>query len=209
MKKRIVLLSLAALFIGNTALAIVDTGENSLGVYFDAGTFEENCIDAPYLEFFSMFFVMANCTQPSIGGFEFAWAIDPDPAGQVLIVSAVLPLQALNIGDNFNFIVGLGTPLATGPATVLVELQLFSVIPDLMGHITLGPVTPSSIPGRTAFVDGIDYEILLPMNYSTLDGVIVNLDNNGWVRPGVATFSCPGPVAIEQSSWGSVKALFN
>ncbi len=44
MKKRIVLLSVAALFIGNTALAIVDTGENSLGVYFDAGTFEENCI---------------------------------------------------------------------------------------------------------------------------------------------------------------------
>jgi len=208
MKKRIVLISLAGLVLGNLAFAIVDTGPNSLGVYFDAGTFEQNCIDPPYLVPFTMYFVMANCTQTFIGGFEFSWAMDPDPAGQVIIMGLLLPMYAINIGDQYNFLVGLGTPLGTGPATVLVELMLFNLLPDLMAHITVGPTTPSSIPGRAAFVDGIDLDILLPMNYSTLDGVNVVLDDNGWVRPGVGRLSCPAPVAIENSAWGSVKTLY-
>lgn len=208
MKTRIVLFSLAVLFIGNMAFALVDTGPNSLGVYFDVDTFEQNCFDPPYLEPFTMYFVMANCTRSSIGGFEFSWAMDPDPGGMVIIIGALLPSLPLNIGDNNNFIVGLGSPLATGPATVLVELTLFNLLPDLAAHVTLGPVTPASIPGRTAFVDGIDPSILLPMNYSTLDGVNVVLDEMGWVRPGVARFSCPAPVVVEQTPWGSVKALF-
>lgn len=208
MKTQIVLLSLAVLFIGNTAFAILDTGPNSLGVYFDFGTFEQNCIDPPYVEPFTLYFVMANCTQSSIGGFEFSWAMDPDPGAMVIIIGVLLPPNSLNIGDNNNFIVGLGSPLATGPATVLVELTLLNLLPDLAAHLTLGPVTPASIPGQTAFVDGIDTSILLPMNYSTLDGVNVVLDEMGWVRPGVGRLSCPAPVAVEQTPWGSVKALF-
>jgi hypothetical protein len=209
MKKLTMFLALGSLCFSNLAFGILDQGENSLGVYFDPGTFEMNCTDAPYAVPFSMYFVMANCTQSSIGGFEFAWAIDPEPSQPVIALAVVLPQFALNIGDNFNFIVGLGEPLVTGPATVLVEVQLLNLAQDLDSFITVGPVNPSSIPGQTAFVDGIDHDILLPMNYSTLDGVNVNLDENGWVRPGIGMFSCPGPVAVEPSPWGSVKALFN
>lgn len=208
MMKRILLFSLASLVLSNMAFALSDTGANSLGVYFDPGSFDQNCIEAPFVEVFSMFFVIANCTQSTIGGFEFSWATEPDFTGQVIVLSPILPLQALNIGDNYNFIVGLGTPLATGPATVLVELQLLNIVTDLAAHIRVGPTTPASIPGHTAFVDGIDNSILLPMTYSTLDGVDVTLDEFGWVSPGVGTFSCPGPVAIEPSSWGSVKTLY-
>lgn len=209
MKMLVVFLVLGIMSSGSLAFGILDEGENSLGVYFDHGTFELNCTDAPFAVPFSMYFVMANCTQSSIGGFEFAWAVDPEPAQPLIPLAVVLPPFALNIGDNYNFIVGVGEPLATGPATVLVEIQLLNLDSDLVSFITVGPAIPASIPGQTAFVDGIDYDILLPMNYSTLDGVYVNLDENGWVRPGIGMFSCPGPVAVESSPWGSVKALFN
>lgn len=209
MKKLTVFLAIASLFLSNLTFGILDDGENSLGVYFDPDTFEMNCTDAPYAVPFNMYFVMANCTQSSIGGFEFSWAVDPEPSQPLIPLVVGLPQFALNIGDNYNFIVGLGEPLVTGPATVLVEVQLLNLAQDLDSFITVGPVSPASIPGHTAFVDGSDYDILLPMNYSTLDGVYVTLDDNGWVRPGIGMFTCPGPVAVESSPWGSVKALFN
>jgi hypothetical protein len=208
MKKLVVFLALVSMGISSLAFGIMDQGENSLGVYFDAGTFEVNCIDPPVLEPFSMFFVMANCTQSSIGGFEFAWDLDPDPVGDYIVLSALLPPNSLNIGDNKNLIVGVGLPLVTGPATVLVEFQLLVLTPDFLANITVGPVDPPSIPFNTAFVDGNDPSILIPMTYSTLDGNGVTIDPEGWVRPGIGSFGCPGPVAVEQASWGSLKALF-
>ena len=203
MKKLLVLLALTCF--ASSAFAINDTGTNSLGVYFDA-EFNQNCVDYVPAAPFDMYFVLANCSVPAIGGYEFAWALDPDPAGQYFILNTILPPSSLNIGDNNNLIVGIGTPLATEPATVLVTFSVMVLTPGVMANITVGPATPASIEGESAFVSG--ESVLYPMNYSTFDGEFVTRDNLGFVRPGVGTIGCPAPIAVEKSTMGSVKALF-
>lgn len=206
MKKLILFLALTSLLIGSQASAILDDGPNSLGVYFDAPTFETNCVDFSPTVPFEMYFVLANCTEELIGGFEFSWAFDPDPAGLYFILNTTLPPNALNIGDNSNFIVGIGSPYPTSEATVLVWMQIMFVAPVVEANITVGPSVPASIPGYTAFVSGNSE--LFTMNFSTVDGVYVEVDDQGWVRPGVARTPCPGPIAVEQAPWGTVKALY-
>lgn len=206
MKKLLVLVALTSLMIGSQAFAILDDGDNSLGVYFDAGTFEVNCYDPIPNVPFTMYFVLANCTEDILGGFEFSWTFDPDPVGTYFTLNTLLPPNALNIGDSNNFIVGIGTPYPTSEATVLVEMSLLFVIAPLEAYVTLGPSIPASIEGRAAFVSG--ESVLFPMNFSTVDGVNVIVDEMGWVRPGVARIPCPGPIATEKAAWGSVKALF-
>jgi hypothetical protein len=203
MKKLIVLLALTCLT--SSAFAINDTGTNSLGVYFDPD-FNMNCIDYTPAVPFPVYFVMANCSEAVVGGYEFAWAMTPDPVGQYFVLATLLPPDALNIGDNFNLIVGIGVPLITEAATVLVEFSMMVLTPGVMADITVGPSTPASIPGETAFVSG--ESILFPMNYSTFDGEFVTRDPQGWVRPGIGTIGCSAPIATEKESWGSVKALF-
>ena len=80
------------------------------------------------------------------------------------------------------------------------------IVPPAEAFVTVGPSTPASIPGNAAFVSG--ESVLFPMNYSTVDGVYVVIDDQGWVRPGLARIPCPGPIATEKAAWGSVKALF-
>ncbi len=205
MKKLLVFLALTCLF-ASTASAINDSGANSLGVYFDPN-FDTNCVEYISATPFTMYFVVANCTEEIIGGFEFAWAFDPEPVGQYFILGTVLPPNALNIGDSNNLIVGIGAPYPTDVGTVLVEFSLMILAPGILADITIGPSTPASIPGNAAFVSG-DSE-LFAMNYSTVDGTFVTIDNQGWVRPGVGTVGCPAPIAVEDASWGSVKALYN
>jgi hypothetical protein len=209
MKMLTLLITLAFLCSGSLAFGINDDGENSLGVYFDPGTFEQNCIDVPVGAPFSMYFVLANCTQPSIGGYEFAWDFDPDLGPDLFELAPILPPLAVRIpAGPREYIVGLGAPLVTGPATQLVEIPFLAFAPGIEANITVGPVEIPSIPGQTAFVDGFDPAILIPMTYSTLGDPGVFIDPEGFVRPGIGTLSCPGPVAVEQSSWGSVKALY-
>jgi hypothetical protein len=153
-----------------------------------------------------MYFVLADCSEAAVGGYEFAWALSPDPVGQYFVLGLILPPNALNIGDNNNLIVGIGDPLVTEAATVLCTFSLMILTPGIMADITVGPSTPASIPGETAFVSG--ESILFPMNYSTFDGEFVTRDNQGWVRPGIGTIGCPAPIAVEKESMGSVKALF-
>jgi hypothetical protein len=207
MKKLIVLLALTSLFTSNIAFAISDTGENSLGVYFDFDTFEVNCYDPIPSVPASMYFVMANCTQATIGSFQFSWMLDPDPIGQYLSLGQVLPQGALNLGTENNLIVGMGVPLVTGSATVLVESSIMWLA-HVVADITVGPSTPSSIPGNAVFNDGIDPSLLFTMNFATVDGTNTIIDAEGWVRPGVGSLGCVGPVLNEELSWGGVKALY-
>jgi len=205
MKKLIVILALTCLTT-SMAYAINDSGDNSLGVYFDAPEFNVNCLDYQTSVPSNMYFVLANCTEELIGGFEFGWAFDPDPAGMYFILGTVLPPNALNIGDDQNFIVGIGSPYPSDVATVLVEMSLLFLAPGIIADITVGPSEPASIDGEAAFVSGNSE--LFAMNYSTFDGVFVTRDVLGWVRPGVGAIPCPGPIAVEDQSWGNVKAMY-
>ncbi len=208
MKTTIALLTLMFLLSSTTVLGIADDGINSLGVYFDDGVFEQGCTGYTQFDTFNMYFVLANCTQSTVGGFEFNWRFDPDPLGQYVVMTALLPPNALNIGNLNNFIVGLGTPYPTEEATILVIIQLMLLGPDLEMDIMAGPATPASIPGWPAFVDGVDFNTLLPMTYSTLwDEGGQSLDPETQMIA-IGRIGCPGPVATNNKSFDSLKALY-
>ncbi len=206
MKKFAILLALS--MIASSAFAIVDDGDSSLGIYFDnAG--EINCFAPAAAVPFNVYFIMANPEVANMGGFEFGWRFSPEVVPAPFILGTTLPPQALNIGNNFNFIVGLGGGLITSEATVLVTLNMMVLAPVAGGtYMQVGPATPASIPGHAAFNDFNNPANIMPMNFATVDGVDVVVDGNGWVVPGVAKMSCPGPVATESETWSGVKALF-
>lgn len=210
MKKLVILLAMTSLVVGS-AFALSDDGENSLGVYFDQ-TYDSNCMALAANQTLNAYWVLANCEFAAIGGFEFQWGIDPAPAVAPIITSLTLPPQALNIGDQHNLIVGIGTPYATSEATVLATVGFFIIVP-FEGFINVGPSDPASIAGHCAFNDAFDVSHIVPMNFSTVDGVDVVVNADGWVVPGVGQFSnaCAGPqdpVATETTNWGSMKSLF-
>jgi len=205
MKKLIALLVIALM--ASNAFALMDDGVNSLGVYFDE-TFDANCMDVPDANTQVVsYWVLANCAQPSMGGFEFMWGYDPAPAVDPFVLSTTLPAGALNIGDPpFEFIVGLGVPLVTSEATVLVtQTALWTVPPTEMLQIMAGPVENASIPGVPVFNDGTDPGLLFPMTFSTLTGEH-QPDADGFLS--VGSIGCPGPVATDNTSFSNLKALY-
>ncbi len=208
MKKLITMFCLIFLMQSTTVLGIADDGVNSLGVYFDDGVFEQVCTDYSPFTTVNLYFVLANCSQSSIGGFEFNWRFEPDPVGQYAIQTVLLPANALNIGNLNNMIVGLGYPYPAGDAAILAIAQIMFFVEDLALDIMAGPTTPASISGWPAFVDGEDFNILLPMTYSTLwpEGG-QGLDPSSQMIS-IGRIGCPGPVATDNESWDSLKALY-
>ena len=206
MKKFAILLALS--MIASSAFALVDDGTSSLGFYFDnAG--DTNCsAPAPFVPF-QAYFIVANPEVANMGGFEFAWRFAPAPAAMPIIQNFVLPPQALNIGTNFNIIVGLGNGLVTSEATVLVRIDMILLSAmDPETYVQVGPATPASHPGHAAYNNFADPAQIINMNFATVNGIDNTVGLDGWVVPGVAKMSCPGPVATESETWSGVKALF-
>jgi hypothetical protein len=206
MKKVAILLALS--MIASSAFALVDTGTSSLGIYFDnAGN--TNCsAPAPFTPF-NLYFIIANPTVSNMGGFEFQWRFDPAPAAPPIITAFTLPPLALNIGTNYNVIVGLGGGLITSEATVVATAgMILTAAMPANTYIQVGPATPASHPGHAAYNNFNNPAEIIDMNFSTVNGTTVIIDGNGWVIPGVAKMSCDGPVATEPTTWSGVKALF-
>jgi hypothetical protein len=206
MKKLLLALSLVAMMAGS-AFAFLDDGVNSLGVYFDSPVFEQSCFTPTAFVPFNVYFVLANPEFNNLGGFEFGWRFEPLLTGFILATN--LPSGALNIGTNNNLIVGLGTGLITSEATVLVNFQIMaSVVPTSPTWVQVGPAQPASLPLHAAFNDFNNPANIIPMNFSTVNGQSITVNPQGWVVPGLGSLFCPGPVATESATWGSVKALF-
>jgi hypothetical protein len=205
MKKFAILLALS--LVASSAFAIMDDGTSSLGIYFD-NTGDINCFAPAAAVPFNAYFIMANPDVANMGGYEFAWRFSPEIVPAPFVLSATFPAGALNIGTNYNFIVGLGSGLVTSEATVLVTLNLMVLAPvNPATRLQVGPATPASIPGHAAYNDFNNPADIRPMNFSTVMGPN-DIDAQGWVVPGVAQMSCPGPVATESETWSGVKALF-
>lgn len=206
MKKYLALLTICLW--STASFALIDDGVNSLGAYFDPAG-DINCLaPAPFVPF-HIYWILANPVVANLGGFEFAWTFSPMPASLPIISSLTLPVNALNIGTNSNLIVGLGSGLITTDATTLATFEVIALAafpPET--YITVGPATPASIPGHAATNDFTNPGDVIPMNFSTVDGINVIIDPQGWVRPGVAKMSCPGPIATETATWSNVKTLF-
>jgi hypothetical protein len=201
MKKVAILLALS--MIAGSAFALVDDGNSSFGIYFD-NSGDTNCgAPAPFVPF-NLYFIVANPQVQNMGGFEFSWRFDPAPAAQPIITAFTLPPQALNIGTNYNVIVGLGGGLITSEATVVATASMIlTAAMSADTYIQAGPATPASHPLHAAYNNFNDPAQIIDLSFS--NGAA---DAAGFTVPGVFRFSCPGPVATESETWSGVKALF-
>jgi hypothetical protein len=206
MKKFAILLALS--MVASSAFALIDEGNSSLGFYFD-NQGDVNCFAPTPFVPFTAYVIIANPQVQNMGGFEFSWRFNPQPAAAPIITGFVLPPQALNIGTNYNVIVGLGGGLITSEATVVASISMIATaaIPADT-YVQVGPATPASHPLHAAYNNFNNPAEIIDLNFSTVDGVANVINAQGFVVPGVARMACAGPIATESATWGSVKALF-
>jgi hypothetical protein len=193
MKKWITLAVLVALVGGGEATAQIDPYPDGLGLYFDADATE-------YCLFYSgglleMYLFLTRCSQPSgISGWE-CHATYTLPASD-FDLGWILPAGSLNVSTPPDFAVGLGTPLPNAPIMLLATLQLLVLDPAPVDFY-LGPADQPSIPGYPVYAAGDDPGLLIPMHLI-----------GGSPSVPVAQLNGCSPVAAEQRSFGSVKALY-
>ncbi len=128
-----------------------------------------------------------------VGGFECSIT----PASGDVLLSTTYPLDALNVGDTTNQVVGFGSglPVDSNNMVTLATFEVFSMGNNPEGY-RLSPVSPSSLPNTMAYLDFQD-------------------PDNNLVDMAPASGSYDRPVFIfgdysveEEQSWGSVKSLF-
>jgi hypothetical protein len=206
--KRVILVALASLFVASSALAVVlpDDGTDSFGVYFEND--DGDMVNTKFFEsgLTDMYLAIAGVSAPTVAAWEVA--LDFDPA-LGLITGAGIVGDGVNFATLPMFIVGLGTPMppdADGNFVLAVP-TFFLMVPDAVVDFFAGPVTPASIEGVPAYVNGENLNEIIPMTFSVdIDGMYV--DEDGWTTVPIATVNGEGGVATESTTWGSVKSMY-
>lgn len=188
MKARMALF-LGLLILAESAIASVDDNNDKLGVYFDSGTFAQNCSAPVQGANYHIYFVLKNCTAPNVDAVAFQWRIpnNTDP-----VVGFTFPNGGFIYQGNIrSCVIGYLTPLPSGGQPILladVTLRSVTSNPD---YIQVGPASP-----EVGFGNHAVYSSGSGIVYMTFEGVgcgAVNIDGNGWSDPGVARLGCPGP----------------
>jgi hypothetical protein len=183
----------AAVLLGGPATALDD---NRFGLYYDrAATIDEIDIAANSQQF--LYLVLINPVSDFgnvrlVGGFECAIV----PASGDYLLGVTFPLQALNIGDPDNMVVGYshGLPVESS-GTTLATVSVLTLGNNPEGYY-LQPATGSSIPNSLVYLDAGGSEALL------VDALPVS----GSFDVPVFTF---GDYSIEEDKkWGDVKSLY-
>jgi FlgD Ig-like domain len=102
--------------------------------------------------------VLLNPTWDCVSGFEFSFQ---HPTNCILL-GTTFPVDAINVGDQNNMIVGYATPnQAIDDRILLCTIQLFVIDPS-PGDFFVGPPEPASIEGQMAYAN-CDWD-LIPMD---------------------------------------------
>ncbi len=179
-------------FVASSASAVIDSGENSVGLYFDESA-DVYCVGgiAPN-DHVMMYLILAN---PSFD-FLYGWECGIDLAGDAMVLGRQFYTMVCFPGPPNNMIIGYGTPYPTTIATPLVALEIMYMDSDL------GPVdfyvhgtTPSSInPDYPAMLTN-DGEFIMA-GISIIEGPAAQINGDCTV------------VATENISFDSVKSLY-
>ncbi len=139
-----------------------------------------------------------------VQGFELALHFEPNPTGDLFKLFEELPEGSVNVGDNSDinqgflaYVVGISSSyplMVTDESVVLMTLHFFKLSSSPTA-VTLKPTSPASIPGQLAFL-GESYEQLRAMY-----PVSGSHDAPVFFFNDIA-------VAVENESFGSVKALY-
>jgi hypothetical protein len=195
MKKLVVLLLVSLM--AASAFAGLDETTNSLGIFFDTAGNNNCATQAPFAPG-SAYAILSNPALPMIDGFEFGYTATA-PAGQYLRTAEILPVGGLNVGVSSNgaegsYVVGLASPLVTNGENVVLVTWSTLLFSAVTVEFKVGPTPAPGIPGVPAIVRS---GVLYPLGIAS-----------GSKDIPVASINGECPVAIEQSTFGSVKSLF-
>jgi len=196
------LLVVACLAVGPTA-AQVDPGSNSIGIYFDEAA-TVNCLSIAPGEHVTAYLVV---TRPEaivhdIGGFECSLLYDPGdfPSG----IEVALASPGTNYHTPPSYQVAFDTALLSAPTVPLLRLSFTYWGGDLL--LGVGPAQPCSfgLPCLDIVDGGHQNSFLVfPSSNVPYPGV-----SGGFVVAGInAGPDCP--VALDASSWGRAKTLYD
>lgn len=172
-------------------------GSNNIGVYLDAGA-ESNCGFG--VGQIACYLVGTGLETASVGGFEMKMTVAGPGFGPL---NPAFPVDGTNLAARPNeWVVGFGQPAPTaGGSVVFMTFDVF-VTDDLTAtELFIEPIYWPSLPGSCAYLDGADYNIILPLFNATGDPV------TGDNVP-VLTLNGQCVVPSEEASWGDVKSLF-
>ena len=139
----------------------------------------------------------------SINAFECSLFIDPVPNNNLFLLATTIPPNSVDIGPSkdinsgrLDYIVGLATGSEVPIVDGAVSLITFNFMNTSVGtfDITMGPTTAPAIPGEMAY-QGVagDLRIMYSAGGSS-DASVFQFNGSA--------------VAVEDASFGSVKALF-
>ncbi len=194
--KKTALVLIAVLLMAVNGYAQLDPDDDGIGVYFDPCA----CVNCITMDVGAQraFLVITHPTSPDgVGGWECKMWVE----GPAFITTFDLQGEALNLAAPPEYIVGTVQPQLnpyTYPAIVVAVIDF--LITDVTTPVTfwVDGVRFHSLPDKVpAYLDGSDHHIIKELKQAT-----------GGVQFPVATVNGDCAVAIEEESWGGVKALF-
>ncbi len=195
MKKLLLLVTFAALLISTQAMAQY-TWEDNLGIFLDDQA-STNCGYVTATDVYPAYLMITRLTSSSVGGWEVK--ITSSGGG---VISAVNPrgdfINAAN--RQYEYIVGLGSPLLpTNGYLVIADIDFVIFDLSVPFKAFIGPVYYDTLGnGLPAYLDGEDPNLVKRLVPATWDLDYPQLLINGLC----------GTVENEESSFGTVKALF-
>jgi len=180
------------MFVATSASAVIDSGENSVGLYFDESA-DIYCVGgvAAY-DYVTMYLILANPSFDSLYG----WECGIDLVGDAMVISRQFYTLVCFPGPPNNMIIGYGTPYPTTIATPLVALEILYMDPDL-GSVDfyVHGTTPSSINPDYPTMLTSDGELIMS-GISVVEGPAAQINGDCTV------------VATDRISFDSVKSLY-
>jgi hypothetical protein len=160
---------------------------------------------APFVQH-RLYFVLYNpqIVSDFLGAMTFSWRMEPTPSPAPVVI-LTLPAGTINLGNNYNVILGFGNGVNTvwpgepnHGLVATVDVMFLSAL-AAPTSVYLGPADPTSIPGYMEYNDFSNPGIVLPAVPYSVSSLYQNP---------VFVFGGNGPVATESETWGGVKSLF-
>jgi len=176
-----------------------DGEPDCLGIYFDDGTWDENCIEPMIAVPFTMYWVLKDVSAAEIGGFDFGWRPDPEFGPEIFILQTSLP-PGCGLFEDYSVQCILATPIPVSGPMLLMSVAMLPIAPELAYDLYLGPSADPMVPGQAVYLDGAHDPV--PLTFA------VPVDDEGWSDGPVAKLGdCA--VATAPTTWGRMKALYH
>ncbi|MBU8869310.1 MAG: hypothetical protein KOO60_00420 [Gemmatimonadales bacterium] len=196
--KKVIVLLMVSLMAASSAFAVVDETVNSMGIYFDANADVYEFVSGPYVEV-PAYVMLTNSDAGSVWGYEFGFIVEGNYIAPSITLNGTGPID---VGGGLgNHIVGLASPIAVTPATILATIKVLPMDTAPISYLLKG-ATPNSLYGSNT-----------PNIVAPPGDVLVGCAMSAWdAELGVpmicAYVNGSGVVATDEASWDSVKSLY-